>query len=142
MSTHCRRRSWCGLKPKQAMCQLQRKDARAKSHTKIPYLLFGELGGSLPRPIVEDVDQLRRIRHPGNRKATRSAWPASRRRVVVGGRRKQRTIQTGPNDDLCRPGCKVVERWDSCGKESKKDHYLKGRPIKMLESQFAPFLER
>ena len=117
--THCRQRSWCGRNHKLVAHQLPRIDyGRDKgTYQSCPLALLANWTGIWWRlcpdrclAIVENVDQLWGNGRPGNRGGTRSAWRTQWRRVVVGGRQKQRTIRAGPNDGLCRPGCKVMER--------------------------------
>lgn len=59
----------------------------------------------------------------------------------------KRTVRAGPNDGLCRPGCKVIE-WESCGNGDRKT-IIRGTLNKkqaekartLLSSQVVPFRE-
>ena len=143
---HCRRRNWYGLNHKLTANQPPRIDqgGTRRTHRNCPLASLESWRGTWRRPypsqcltIVENVGRVWCIGHPGNRNGVRSAWRIQQRRVVVGGKRKERTIRAGPNDGRCRPGCKVME-WDSCGNGGKKGDYLKDAQQKARYRRHGP----
>ena len=144
--THCRRKSWCELNHKLATDQLPMiEQSLAGKHTEIAYLLCWrvrrEFGSVLPKAGVQPLWRMLTsfgvsfILKIGKGRGEHSAYSYASSGWQKEDKNK-RTIRAGPNDGLCRPGCKVIE-WDPCG-NGDKENLFKGRPIKSKHRSHGP----